>query len=132
MHTFGILVNVLVLWWLALWACFSLLGWLARKPRLVGRRRRPRGLPSLAASPMPNLATTFTTRRTQALAASSSSSTARGRVPVDTATQLALAARSRNGGRISYGAVTAARGANGAPRGDAAFPDDRPFPSWSS
>ena len=128
MHTFGIVVNVLALWGCALYLSFSFVGWLARRPRITGRVRRPRGLPSLAASPTPNLATTFTTRRTRQVEGSSSSSTALGSVSVDTETLLRLAARSRLTERGSSGRVTETRGENGglnrtsdgAPRGDAA------------
>lgn len=81
----------------------------------AGLHRRPHGLRSLDASPRPNLVTTFTTRRTRQVGASSNSSTAHGLVPVDTATLLRQAAKSRLTGRGSYGIGTAAHGESGVP-----------------
>lgn len=131
MPSLGLVVNLVVVVFVSAFSLWSLARQvqrrlartriLLRRVRVLGGRdRRPHGLPSLAASPTPNLATTFTTRRTRARAASSSSSTGRGLVPVDTATLLKQAEQSRRGALTSCGGVTADRGASGAPRGDAA------------
>ena len=117
MPGFGLVVNSLAL---AGASCFCLWSLQARLRLIASRRRRRGGLPSPSASPMPNLATTFTTRRTRALEGSSSSSTARGLVPVDTETLLRQAEQSRRTALTSYGKGTAVLGTSGAPPEDAA------------
>lgn len=129
MPSLGLVVNSLAL---VCVSCFSVWSLQRRIRLIVGRRRRPRGLPSLAASPTPNLATTFTTRRTPRAVDSSSSFMARGLVPVDTATLLRQAEQSRRGALTSCGDATEAPGESGALRVDAALREVRPWPNWSS
>lgn len=108
MREVGFVVNSIALLLLSVWCLWSL----QRRIRfVVGRRRRPRGSLSLAASPVPSHTTMLTTGATRSTVGSSSSRTPLGSQSAAPETLLRLAAQNRRGAHTYSGAREAgARG----------------------